>query len=134
MRKSTCGGHGKLPNERRRWLPKQSIFTQGLHLNPGPTSYDYGYNDSDGQEWLEEEEEEEENAQNGVEPLFGPGLVDEGWTSEAGEDEWLKPSGWAGEAADAPTDDLTRLACLWSQQELCGRRPAGVDPFTWGMP
>lgn len=35
-----------------------------------------------------------------------------------------------------PTDgchdgDLTRLACLWSQQELCGRRPAKVDPFAW---
>ena len=27
--------------------------------------------------------------------------------------------------------DLTRLACLWSQQELCGRRPKGVDPFEW---
>ena len=29
------------------------------------------------------------------------------------------------------TGDLTRLACLWSQQELCGRRPAKVDPFAW---
>ena len=27
--------------------------------------------------------------------------------------------------------DLTRLACLWSQQELCGRRPVKVDPFAW---
>ena len=25
--------------------------------------------------------------------------------------------------------DLTKLACLWSQQELCGRRPAKFDPF-----
>ena len=31
----------------------------------------------------------------------------------------------------ATTGDLTRLACLWSQQELCGRRPAKVDPFAW---
>ena len=29
------------------------------------------------------------------------------------------------------TGDLTRLACLWPQQELCGRRPAKVDPFAW---
>ena len=28
-------------------------------------------------------------------------------------------------------DDLTKLACLWSQQELCGRRPAKIDPFEW---
>ena len=28
-------------------------------------------------------------------------------------------------------DDLTRLACLWSQQELCGRRLAKIDPFEW---
>ena len=27
--------------------------------------------------------------------------------------------------------DITRLACLWSQQELCGRRPAKCDPFEW---
>jgi len=34
--------------------------------------------------------------------------------------------------AEAPEqDDLTRLANLWSQQELCGRRPAKVDPFVW---
>ena len=31
----------------------------------------------------------------------------------------------------ATAGDLTRLACLWSQQELCGRRPAKIDPFTW---
>ena len=31
----------------------------------------------------------------------------------------------------ATAGDLTRLACLWLQQELCGRRPAKVDPFTW---
>ena len=31
----------------------------------------------------------------------------------------------------ATTSELTRLACLWSQQELCGRRPAKVDPFAW---
>ena len=28
-------------------------------------------------------------------------------------------------------DDLTKLACLWSQEELCGRRPAKIDPFEW---
>ena len=27
--------------------------------------------------------------------------------------------------------DITKLACLWSQQELCGRRPAKCDPFEW---
>ena len=27
--------------------------------------------------------------------------------------------------------DHTKLACLWSQQELCGRRPAKFDPFEW---
>ena len=31
----------------------------------------------------------------------------------------------------ATTGDLTRLACLWSQQELCVRRLAKVDPFAW---
>ena len=31
----------------------------------------------------------------------------------------------------ASDDDLTRLACLWSQQELCGRRPVKMDPFAW---
>ena len=31
----------------------------------------------------------------------------------------------------ATTGDLTRLACLWAEQELCGRRPAKVDPFAW---
>lgn len=31
----------------------------------------------------------------------------------------------------ATAGDLARLACLWSEQELCGRRPAKVDPFAW---
>ena len=34
-------------------------------------------------------------------------------------------------AAATAQGDLTRLACLWSQQELCGRRPAKYDPFKW---
>ena len=34
-------------------------------------------------------------------------------------------------AAATEKGDLTRLACLWSQQELCGRRPAKYDPFKW---
>ena len=31
----------------------------------------------------------------------------------------------------ACSSDLTRLACLWLQQEMCGRRPAKIDPFAW---
>ena len=34
----------------------------------------------------------------------------------------------------ATTGSLTRLACLWAEQELCGRRPAKIDPFHMGMP
>ena len=34
-------------------------------------------------------------------------------------------------AAATKEGDLTRLACLWSQQELCGRRPAKYDPLKW---
>ena len=31
----------------------------------------------------------------------------------------------------ATAGDFTRLACLWSEQELCGRRPVKVDLFAW---
>ena len=33
--------------------------------------------------------------------------------------------------ADDQGHDLTKLACLWAQQELCGRRPVKYDPFEW---
>ena len=40
-------------------------------------------------------------------------------------------SGDRPQLATATASDLTRLACLWAEQELCGRRPAKCDPFAW---
>ena len=40
-------------------------------------------------------------------------------------------SGDRPQLATATASDLTCLACLWAEQELCGRRPAKCDPFAW---
>ena len=62
---------GKLPDERRRWSPKQWIIRQGLHPHPGPTTiYNCGFDDPDGAEWYEDDGE------------VSCGAADDGWPAE----------------------------------------------------
>ena len=47
----------KLPDERRRLLPKRSIISQGLHPHPGPVAKECGFDDPEGPGWDEVEED-----------------------------------------------------------------------------
>ena len=44
----------KLPDERRRQLPKRTIITHGLHPHPGPSAVANDFNDPEGPSWEEE--------------------------------------------------------------------------------
>ena len=49
----------KLPDERRRQLPKRSIIAQGLHPHPGPMAMECGFDDPEGPGWDKVEEMED---------------------------------------------------------------------------